>query len=47
MDKVEIDESKADFDSEDFDEVQEMLNNIRNCFRTCKERNIEMVTFTH
>jgi hypothetical protein len=47
MDRVEIDESKTDFDSEDFDEVQEMLKNIRDSFRTCKEQNVEMVTFTH
>jgi len=47
MDKVEIDESKTDFDSEDFDEVQEMLKNIRDSFRTCREHNVEMVTFTH
>lgn len=47
MNKVEIDESKTDFDNEDFDEVQEMLKNIRDSFRTCKEQNLEMVTFTH
>jgi hypothetical protein len=47
MDRVEIDESKTDFDSEDFDEVQEMLKNIRDSFRTCIEQNVEMVTFTH
>ena len=47
MDKVEIDDSKADIDSDDFDEVQEMLKNIRDSFRTCKEKNMEMVTFAH
>lgn len=47
MDKVEIDESKADDANEDFDEVQEMLKNIRDSFRVCKDRNVEMITFTH
>lgn len=41
MDKVEIDENK------DFDEVQEMLKNIRDSFRACKDKNVEMITFTH
>jgi len=47
MDKVEIDANKSDIDSEDFDEVQEMLSNIRDSFRTCKEKNVKMVTFAH
>lgn len=47
MDKVEIDENKTDFDNEEFDEVQEMLKNIRDSFRTCREKDVEMVTFTH
>ncbi len=47
MDRVEIDESKKDFENEDFDEVQEMLKNIRDSFKTCKEQDVEMVTFTH
>jgi hypothetical protein len=47
MDKVEIDDRKADSDSEDFDEVQEMLMNIRDSFRVCKDNNVEMVTFAH
>jgi hypothetical protein len=38
MDRVEIDESKTDFDNEDFDEVQETLKNIRDNFRTCREQ---------
>lgn len=41
MDKVEIDEN------EDCDEVQEMLKNIRDSFRACKDQNVEMITFTH
>ncbi|MGH2564735.1 MAG: DUF7691 family protein [Ginsengibacter sp.] len=47
MDKVEIDEDKANDDNDDFDEVQEMLKNIRDSFRTCKDKNVEMITFTH
>jgi hypothetical protein len=47
MNKVEIDESAVDIDSEDFDEVQEMLKDLRDSFRYCKENNIEMVVFTH
>ena len=47
MNRVEIDESKADFESKEFDEVQEMLMNLRDSFRTCKEKNVEMVTFAH
>jgi len=47
MDKIEIDESKIDFDSEDFDEVQQLLSHIRESFRMCKEQNVEMVTFAH
>ena len=47
MNKVEIDESKIDFESEDFDEVQQMLYYIHKCFKTCSNQNIEMVTFAH
>ena len=47
MDKVEIDEDKANDDNDDFDEVQEMLKNIRDSFRVCKDKNVEMITFTH
>ncbi len=47
MDKISIDEDKADDNNEDFDEVQSMLKNIRDSFRTCKDQNVEMITFTH
>jgi hypothetical protein len=47
MAKIEIDEDKADTDKNDFDEVQVMLKNIRGSFRICKEKNVEMITFTH
>jgi len=47
MDKIEIDESKTDMESEDFDEVQDMLKNIKDSFNYCREHDIEMVTFTH
>jgi len=45
IEQIDIDQTKAD--SNDFDEVQEMLKNIRDSFKTCKEQNLEMVTFTH
>src|SRR5215831_18272819 len=38
MSRVEIDESKTDMESEDFDEVQDMLKDIRNSFLACKEK---------
>jgi len=47
MDKVEINEDEADDFKDDFDEVQWTLKNIRDCFRACKEKNTELVTFTH
>jgi hypothetical protein len=47
IEQVDIDESKADSENEDFDEVQEMLKNIRHSFIICKKQNLEMVTFTH
>lgn len=47
MDNVEIDESKIDFESEDFDEIYLLLHNIRICFRTCREQHVEMLTFVH
>ena len=47
LDRVEIDESKTEFENEDFDEVQLMLRDIRDSFRFCKEANLEMITFTH
>jgi hypothetical protein len=47
MDKVEINEDKANDENEDFDGVQEMLKNIRDSLRICKHKNVEMITFTH
>ena len=47
MEKIEIDESKTDFDNEDFDEVQEMLKHIKDSFKYCNQHNLEMITFTH
>jgi len=32
---------------ENFDEVQEMLKNIRDSFKKCAENNVEMITFAH
>lgn len=47
MEKIEIDEGKANYESKDFDEVQEMLMNIRDSFKTCGDKGLEMITFTH
>jgi hypothetical protein len=47
MEKVEIDENKADIDNDDFDEIQEYLFNIRNCFKAANDEGIELVTFMH
>ena len=47
MEKVEIDESKTDIEKEGFDEVQEILKFIRDSFRTCEEKGLEMITFAH
>ncbi|MBO9730264.1 MAG: hypothetical protein J7623_16610 [Chitinophaga sp.] len=47
LDSVEIDENKTDFEKDDFDEVQLMLENLRSSFRTCKEKDVEMITFLH
>jgi hypothetical protein len=47
INKIEIDEDRANYDTDDFDEVQVMLKNIRDSFRTCKDKNLEMITFTH
>lgn len=45
--KTPIDGAKTNMDSEDFDEVQDMLLDIRNCFNACKSANVGMVSFTH
>lgn len=47
MSSVEIDEEKADDNNENFDEVQDMLKNIRDSFKTCADNNVEMITFAH
>lgn len=47
LEKIEIDNSKTNPNNENFDEVQEMLKDIKDCFRTCKYKNVEMITFTH
>jgi hypothetical protein len=47
MRKIEINESRTDFANENFDEVQEMLKNIKDSFKYCEQHNLEMVTFTH
>jgi hypothetical protein len=47
MPTVEIDEEKTDYNNDNFDEVQEMLMYIRNCFKNCADMNMEMVTLAH
>ncbi len=47
MDKVDIDEAKTDFDNDEFDEVQDMLKNIRESFKRCQAMDVEMIVFTH
>jgi hypothetical protein len=45
--KIEIDEDKAYFGKDNYDELQGMLHDIRESFRICKEKNVEMIVFTH
>lgn len=45
--KTPIDEEEVNIDSEDFDEVQDMLLDIRKCFNACKSANLGMISFTH
>ena len=47
FDDIEIDETKTNIEDDNFDEVQYLLKNIRYCFRTCKENNLELITFAH
>lgn len=47
LERIAFDESKTDFENEDFDEVQELLKNLRDAFNRCRELDVEMVTFTH
>ncbi len=47
METVDIDETKTDFANDDFDEVQDILQNIKDCFLACKEQDTEMIVFTH
>jgi hypothetical protein len=47
MDTVEIDDSRADSENDDFDEIQECLFNMRQCFRAAREKGVELVTFMH
>ena len=47
FDNIEIDETKTNIEDDNFDEVQYLLKNIRYCFRTCEENNLELITFAH
>ena len=44
---IEIDERKADFNNEEFDEVHELLKAFRDGLQICKEKNVEWVSFMH
>lgn len=41
MEKITIDENKANFDSDDYDEVQEMLKDIKESFLLCQQNNLD------
>jgi hypothetical protein len=47
MDNIEIDEDTSNDENDGYDEVQVMLKNIRDSFRACKDKKVEMITFTH
>ena len=47
INKVEIDESKTDYNNENYDEVQDMLQNLKDCFLACQSGGCDLVTFTH
>ncbi len=45
--KIEIDEKKADSDSKDFEELQELLKTFRDGLQICKDKNVEWISFLH
>jgi hypothetical protein len=47
LDRIEVDEDKTDFEHLDFDEVQDWLKYMKESFRACKEKGLEMVTFAY
>ncbi|MES1218770.1 MAG: hypothetical protein ABUT20_24915, partial [Bacteroidota bacterium] len=47
MDKIEIDESKTSDFTDSFDEVEEILKNIKDSFGFCRKQNLDLITFTH
>lgn len=47
MKKIKVDEARTDVEKEGFDQVQEMLLFIRDSFRTCEEKGLEMISFAH
>lgn len=47
LNKIEIDEKKADSNSDDFDELQELLKAFRDGLQICQEKNVEWVSFLH
>lgn len=47
MSRISIDEVAANIDSDDYDEVQGMLKDIRDGFLFCEQQQLEMITFAH
>ncbi len=47
LNKIEIDEEKADSNNENFDELQELLKAFRDGLQICKNENVEWVSFLH
>jgi hypothetical protein len=47
MENLEIDETKADFENDDFDETQACLFNLKQCFKIASGKRLEIVTFAH
>ena len=47
LNKIEIDEKKADNNSDNFEELQELLKTFRDGLQICKDKNAEWVSFLH
>lgn len=47
LNKIEIDERKADSNNDEFDELQELLETFKDGLQICKDKNVEWVSFLH
>jgi hypothetical protein len=47
LNKIDIDEKKADSNSDDFDDFQMLLKTFRDGLQICKDKNVEWVSFLH